>query len=71
MLLVRKNQVVSQDYYVCEYTPKGEFRGTVAGLGRNKGTWDTSLRSRRTAQRHAATLRAKYPESRFSVETLD
>lgn len=34
-----------------------KFIGIVAGMGRNKNTWDSSFRSRRTAQRHAKKCR--------------
>ncbi|CAM8643554.1 hypothetical protein MCEMSEM18_03573 [Comamonadaceae bacterium] len=54
-------------YYVVRYTPNETT--VMAGLGRNRGTWDTA-HTRRTAQRHARTLRLEDPKSTYKVETL-
>lgn len=51
MLIVCKNQVIKQEYQVCKYSKQGEFLGVVSGMGRNKGTWDSTAHSKRTAQR--------------------
>lgn len=58
----------TERYCVVEVTPQGKFVAVISGMGRNKGTWDASTDSRRTAQRWAAQLRREYPDSRFRVE---
>ncbi len=45
----------------------GRFMGVVSGMGRNRGTWDSS-HGRRSAQRHAAALRVERPAQTFRVE---
>lgn len=47
------------------------FVGVMAGIGRNKGTWD-STHSKNTAQRHAKILRKKEidPSVRYCVEEV-
>lgn len=67
MLIVRKNQIMEQEYHVCKYAHTGEFLGVVSGMGRNRGTWDAT-HGRRTVQRHAALLRQEEPSFRFHVE---
>ena len=69
MLIVRKNQLVDQDWQVCQYT-KGEFIGIVSGMGRNSGTWDSTAKSKRTAQRWAKQCRMDDLKSTYSVETV-
>lgn len=56
------------EYVVVKYKPNGEFIGVMSGMGRNKGTWDSNARSRRTAQRWAAELRREDPEHDYRVE---
>lgn len=56
------------EYVVVRYKPTGEFNGVMAGMGRNKGTWDAEARSRRTAQRWAAELRREDPEHDYRVK---
>lgn len=55
-------------YYVVRYV-NDVPESVMAGLGRNRRTWDTN-HSRRTAQRHARQLRTEQPEFTFKVETL-
>ena len=69
MLIVRKNQVFDQEWHVCQYI-KGEFIGIVSGLGRNADTWDSTAKSKRTAQRWAKQCREGDPKSAFCVETV-
>lgn len=57
MLIVRKNQLMQQEFQVCKYSKQGEFLGVVSGMGRNKGTWDSTAKSKRTAQRWLKMLR--------------
>lgn len=70
MLIVRKNQLFDQEWQVCQYV-KGEFIGVVAGLGRNAGTWDSTARSQRTAQRWAKQCRRDDPGGVYRVETVN
>lgn len=44
-------------HFIIEKIVNGLSVGSISGLGRNTGTLDTSFRSRRTAQRHARSLR--------------
>lgn len=55
-------------YHVVRYTKDWVFDGVVSGMGRHRGTWDTSV-SKRTAQRWAAKLRKQYPAYNFRIET--
>lgn len=44
------------NYYVAMYLKEtGKFLGTVAGLGRNRNTWDAN-HSKRTANKYARLL---------------
>lgn len=43
------------------------FEGDVCGMGRNKGTWDSTAKSKRTAQRWAQELRKDSPERKYLV----
>jgi hypothetical protein len=54
-------------YSVVKYTLDGKFVATISGMGRNKGTWDHS-HSKRTAHRHAASLRREDPNHLYKVE---
>lgn len=56
------------EYVVVRYKPTGEFVGVISGMGRNKGTWDSNARSRRTAQRWAQELRLEDPVHEYRVE---
>ena len=58
------------DYVVVKYSQGNEFISIVAGMGRNKNTWDTN-HGRRTAQRHAKALRAEDPQHIYRVETAN
>lgn len=59
-----------RDYFVVMYRKDtGKIVGTVAGLGRNKNTWD-SHHSRRTATKYARQLNAENPLYTYKVETL-
>ena len=69
MLIVRKNQLFEQEWQVCQYI-KGEFVGSVSGMGRNAGTWDSAAKSLRTAQRWAKQCRRDDPKSTYCVETV-
>lgn len=66
-LIVRKNVLMDQEYHVAKYALNGEYIGAVAGMGRNKNTWDTA-HSKRTAQRYAAILRKEQPSFKFCAE---
>jgi len=52
-----------------QYSRDGKPACAIAGCGRNRGTWDSSANSRRTAQRWAQELRAKNPGTIYKVET--
>ena len=54
-------------YEVAKRAPDGTYLGAVAGMGRNRGTWD-SEHSRSAAYRHARTLRQADPINRYTVE---
>ena len=69
MLIVRKNQLFDQEWQVYQYV-NGEFIGIVSGMGRNTGTWDSTARSKRTAQRWAKQCRMNDPKSAYYVETV-
>ena len=69
MLIVRKNQLLDQEWQVCQYI-NGEFIGIISGMGRNAGTWDSTARSKRTAQRWAKQCREGDPKSTYYVETV-
>ena len=69
MLIVRKNQLFDQEWRVCQYI-NGEFVRIVSGMGRNSGTWDSSAKSKRTAQRWAKQCRESDPKSVYRVETV-
>lgn len=56
------------EYVVVRYKPDGKFDSVMAGMGRNKGTWDAEAKSRRTAQRWARELRREDPEHNYRVE---
>lgn len=50
-----------QSYQVIKrYADSGAFIAVVAGLGRNKNTWDAT-HSKATAKRHAKTLNSAAP----------
>lgn len=66
-LIVRKNNIEAQTYQVTKHSRKGEFIGIISGEGRNKGTWDTEAKSKRTAQRWAAECRKQDKENIYSV----
>ena len=70
MLIVRKNQVFDQDWQTCQYV-NGEFVVVVSGMGRSAGTWDSTARSKRTAQRWAKQCRRDDPKSTYRVETVN
>ena len=70
MLIVRKNQVFAQEWQVCQYV-NGEFVGVVSGMGRNSGTWDSTAKSKRTAQRWVKQCRRDDPKSTYCVETVN
>ena len=70
MLIVRKNQLFDQEWQVCQYV-NGEFVGIVSGMGRNAGTWDSSAKSKRTAQRWAKQCRMNDSKSAYYVETVN
>lgn len=69
MLIVRKNQLFDQEWQVCKYV-KGVFTGVVSGMGRNAGTWDSTTKSKRTAQLWAKQCREGDPKSVYRVETV-
>ncbi len=70
MLIVRKNKLFNQEWQVHRYI-KGEFVGVVSGVGRNAGTWDSTAKSKRTAQRWAKQCRMNDPKSAYYVETVN
>ncbi len=54
-------------YCVVNYSG-AQFVGVMAGMGRNRGTWDSD-HGQRSAQRHARKLRIERPGQTFKVET--
>ena len=70
MLIVRKNQLFDQEWHVCQYV-NGEFIGIVSGMGRNTGTWDSTAKSKRAAQRWAKQCRRDDPKSTYCVEAVN
>jgi len=70
MLIVRKNEIYHQEYHVCKYNRQGEYLGAVAGMGNNRGTWDTAAKSIRTAQRWAKLCRQDNPENKYRVKAM-
>ena len=70
MFIIRKNQLFEQEWQVCQYV-KGEFVGAVSGMGRNAGTWNSTAKSERTAQRWAKQCREDDPKSAYYVETVN
>ena len=69
MLIIRKNQLFEQEWQVCQYI-KGEFVGSVCGMDRNAGTWNSTAKSKRTAQRWVKQCRMNDPKSAYYVETV-
>lgn len=53
-------------YSVVAYE-QGRFIGVMSGMGRNRGTWD-STHGRSSAYRHAGRLRIERPAQTFRVE---
>ena len=60
----------STRYEVAKYSPDGAYLCAVAGMGRNRGTWDSD-HSRSAAYHHARTLRRLDPAHRYSVEPVN
>lgn len=58
-----------QRFEVVQFTPDGRRIGSVAGMGRNAGTWDTG-HSRSSAYRHAKQCRADDPRHVYRVEEI-
>lgn len=56
----------TQNFHVVRYIG-GKFDAVISGMGRNRGTWDSS-HSQRAAQRHARALRLSQPKAEFRVE---
>jgi len=56
-------------YVVIQHDPDTGESASIAGMGRNRGTWDTN-HSRRRAQHYARQLRAERPDKRFTVESV-
>lgn len=59
-------------FFIREYRKETSglvFNATLAGLGKNSGTWDCN-HSRPTAYKYAKELREKYPQMIYKVETL-
>lgn len=63
------NQLQDKEYIVCKYSKEGAFMGCMSGMGHNKGTWDSTAGSKRTAQRWAKLCRQDDPEHNYRVET--
>jgi hypothetical protein len=53
-------------FEVVEFRPAGDRLHSIAGMGRNAGTWDSD-HSRSAAFRHLAAIRAQYPARVFRV----
>lgn len=56
-------------YQIVELTSRGMRFAAVAGLGRNRGTWDTTCASRSTARRWLRQLRKEHPCRHWTIET--
>ena len=56
-----------KNYCIVEYTSTGEFKGVIAGMGKNKGTWD-ACHSRSSAYRIRKQLMQEYKDAVFKVE---
>lgn len=54
-------------FCIVEYID-GKFSAVISGCGRNRGKWDSSAESRRTAQRWAKEMRTKYPSRTYRIE---
>jgi len=57
------------EFQVVQYTYNGLFVGVIAGLGRNKGTWD-STHSEETARMYARQLGDANHAFVYKVEPL-
>ena len=68
--LIIESRDVMNNYYIVKYGKEsGHCYGTVAGLGRNKNTWDAN-HSKRTAMKYAKQLNKKSIVFIYKVETL-
>jgi hypothetical protein len=61
--------MTGKEHCVVQRDRNDNFVGVVAGLGRNKGTWDTGL-CRSSAYRYAAALRKEDRDHSYTVEEL-
>lgn len=57
-----------QFWAVGQYDLSGKRIATISGMGRNKGTWDSTAESKRTAQRWAAECRRDDKNHLYRVE---
>lgn len=56
-------------YQIVEYTHTGMLFASVAGLGRNRGTWDSTCASLSTARRWLRQLQKELPLRHWKIET--
>lgn len=56
-----------EKYCIVLYTSTGEFIGVIAGMGKNKGTWE-DRHSRSAAYRIRKQLMQEYKDAVFKVE---
>jgi hypothetical protein len=56
-------------YQIVERNCRGLLLWSVAGLGRNRGTWDSTCSSRSTARRWLRQLRKEFPLRHWHIET--
>lgn len=64
---MRELTMRKERYTVEKHTKAGQFVGSVVGMGRNAGTWDSDAHSLRTAQRWAAQCRKDDPQHVYIV----
>lgn len=72
MMVEQQNKGINKmktSYYVVEVNADGKFIAVISGLGLNKGTWDASTFSKRTAQGWAKQMRQKYSNRFFKVDS--
>jgi hypothetical protein len=57
-------------FEVVKYSKNGTRIGAVAGMGRNKGKWDTSFKTLRTARCWATVCRKNDPDNDYVIEEV-
>lgn len=57
-------------FEVHKYSKDGAFLGVVCGMGRNRGTWDSTAWSIHTARRWLQQCRKDDPASVYKIEQV-